>query len=55
MANGLAERLLQRRESPHKASFLELFFDLAFIFALTRLSRALLDDPSLNGGFQVSP
>ncbi|MEU8156480.1 low temperature requirement protein A [Micromonospora sp. NPDC048986] len=54
MANGLAERLLQRRESPHKASFLELFFDLAFIFALTRLSRALLDDPSLNGGFQVS-
>ncbi|MET7671650.1 low temperature requirement protein A [Micromonospora luteifusca] len=53
MANGLAERLLRRREDSRRASFLELFFDLAFIFALTRLSQALLDDPSLNGGFQV--
>ncbi|MDG4808946.1 low temperature requirement protein A [Micromonospora sp. WMMD1120] len=53
MTGGLAGRLLQRRESPRRASFLELFFDLAFIFALTRLSRALLDDPSLNGGIQV--
>ncbi|WCN83427.1 low temperature requirement protein A [Micromonospora sp. LH3U1] len=53
MANGLPGRLLQRREDSRRASFLELFFDLAFIFALTRLSRALLDDPSLNGGFQV--
>ncbi|MDG4759010.1 low temperature requirement protein A [Micromonospora sp. WMMD710] len=53
MANGLPARLLQRRENPRRTSFLELFFDLAFIFALTRLSRALLDDPSLNGGFQV--
>lgn len=53
MASGLAGRLLQRRESPRRTSFLELFFDLAFIFALTRLSRALLDDPSLNGGLQV--
>ncbi|MEV4119850.1 low temperature requirement protein A [Micromonospora sp. NPDC049645] len=54
MASGLAQRLLQRRENPRKASFLELFFDLAFIFALTRLSQALLDDPSLNGGIQVA-
>ncbi|MFI6242947.1 low temperature requirement protein A [Micromonospora sp. NPDC050795] len=54
MAGGLPGRLLLRRENPGKASFLELFFDLAFIFALTRLSRALLDDPSLTGGFQVS-
>ncbi|MET7963306.1 low temperature requirement protein A [Micromonospora zamorensis] len=53
MAGGLAGRLLQRRENPRRTSFLELFFDLAFIFALTRLSRALLDDPSLNGGIQV--
>ncbi|MET7705861.1 low temperature requirement protein A [Micromonospora sp. NPDC005413] len=49
----LSGRLLQRRENPRRASFLELFVDLAFIFALTRLSQALLDDPSLNGGFQV--
>ncbi|MBM0233287.1 low temperature requirement protein A [Micromonospora sp. STR1_7] len=53
MTNGLPGRLLQRRENFRRTSFLELFFDLAFIFALTRLSRALLDDTSLNGGFQV--
>ncbi|WP_433317681.1 low temperature requirement protein A [Micromonospora sp. CA-269861] len=53
MAGGLPGRLLLRRENPGKASFLELFFDLAFIFALTRLSRALLDDLSLGGGFRV--
>ncbi|WP_433538010.1 low temperature requirement protein A [Micromonospora sp. CA-249363] len=53
MANGLPGRLLQKRENPRRTSFLELFFDLAFIFALTRLSRAVVDDPSLNGGFQV--
>ncbi|GLZ58604.1 MULTISPECIES: low temperature requirement protein A [Micromonospora] len=53
MAGRLPGRLLLRRENPGKASFLELFFDLAFIFALTRLSRALLDDLSFTGGFQV--
>ncbi|MBQ0901485.1 low temperature requirement protein A [Micromonospora sp. U21] len=53
MANGLPGRLLQRREDPRRASFLELFFDLAIIFALTRLSRALLSDLTLHGGFQV--
>ncbi|MEU4552386.1 low temperature requirement protein LtrA [Micromonospora violae] len=53
MAGGLPGRLLLRRENPGKTSFLELFFDLAFIFALTRLSRALLDDLSLTGGFRV--
>ncbi|GAB4101437.1 low temperature requirement protein A [Micromonospora taraxaci] len=53
MTNGLANRLLQRRENPRRTSFLELFFDLAFIFALTRLSRVLLDDLSMGGGFRV--
>ncbi|MET8201962.1 low temperature requirement protein A [Micromonospora taraxaci] len=53
MTNGLANRLLQRRENPRRTSFLELFFDLAFIFALTRLSRALLDDLGVGGGFRV--
>ncbi|MFC8300180.1 low temperature requirement protein A [Micromonospora orduensis] len=53
MKNGLPERLLQRRENPRRTSFLELFFDLAFIFALTRLSQALLADHTLNGGFQA--
>ncbi|MGV9212342.1 low temperature requirement protein A [Micromonospora sp. RB23] len=53
MANALPGRLLQKREDPRRTSFLELFFDLAFIFALTRLSRAVVDDPSVNGGFEV--
>ncbi|MEH0930261.1 low temperature requirement protein A [Micromonospora sp. CPCC 205558] len=53
MAGRLPGRLLLRRENPGRTSFLELFFDLAFIFALTRLSRTLLDDLSLNGVFQV--
>ncbi|MEU7585402.1 low temperature requirement protein A [Micromonospora sp. NPDC049230] len=53
MASWLPERLLQKRENPRRTSFLELFFDLAFIFALTRLSRALVDDTSITGGFQV--
>ncbi|MGW0213509.1 low temperature requirement protein A [Micromonospora chokoriensis] len=53
MTNGLANRLLQRRENPRRTSFLELFFDLAFIFALTRLSRALLDDLGVGGGFRT--
>ncbi|MET8231505.1 low temperature requirement protein A [Micromonospora sp. NPDC005298] len=53
MTNGLPERLLQQRENPRRTSFLELFFDLAFIFALTRLSQALLADHSLYGGLQV--
>ncbi|MEU5908192.1 low temperature requirement protein A [Micromonospora sp. NPDC047467] len=53
MASGLPGRLLQRREDPRRASFLELFFDLTVIFALTRLSRAILDDLSIHGGFRV--
>ncbi|WLS45214.1 low temperature requirement protein A [Micromonospora profundi] len=53
MTSGLPERLLQRRENPRRTSFLELFFDLTVIFALTRLSRAFLHDLSILGGFQV--
>ncbi|MEU8012094.1 low temperature requirement protein A [Micromonospora parva] len=53
MAGRLPGRLLLRRENSGRTSFLELFFDLAFIFALTRLSRTLLGDHSLNGAFQV--
>ncbi|MFD6565638.1 low temperature requirement protein A [Micromonospora profundi] len=53
MASGLPGRLLQRRENPRRTSFLELFFDLTVIFALTRLSQAFLHDLSILGGFQV--
>ncbi|WP_446220433.1 low temperature requirement protein A [Micromonospora sp. IBHARD004] len=54
MAKGLPWGLLRQREDPRRASFLELFFDLAFIFALTRLSRELQLDLSLHGAFRVS-
>ncbi|MET7879619.1 low temperature requirement protein A [Micromonospora profundi] len=53
MTSGLPGRLLQRRENPRRTSFLELFFDLTVIFALTRLSQAFLHDLSILGGFQV--
>ncbi|MFC4016481.1 low temperature requirement protein A [Micromonospora sp. GCM10011542] len=46
MSDGLTWQLLRQRERPIRASFLELFFDLAFIFALTRLSQILLADLS---------
>ncbi|WP_326556356.1 low temperature requirement protein A [Micromonospora sp. NBC_01796] len=46
MAGNLAARLLRKREHPRQASALELFFDLAFIFGLTLLSRRLFDDLS---------
>ncbi|MFG3640987.1 hypothetical protein ACGF3C_12065 [Micromonospora sp. NPDC047762] len=34
MAGGLPGRLLLRGENPGRASFLELFFDPAFVFAV---------------------
>ncbi|MFK3985599.1 low temperature requirement protein A [Micromonospora sp. NPDC050397] len=43
----LSERLLRKREHPEVISFYELFFDLALIFALVRLSQRLLNDLSL--------
>jgi low temperature requirement protein LtrA len=39
-----AEQILRKREDARQASFLELFFDLAFIVALTLLSKQLLLD-----------
>ncbi|MET8267822.1 hypothetical protein ACWD8I_03045 [Micromonospora arida] len=44
MAGRLPGQLLLRRENLGKASFLELSFDLAFIFALTRLWVIVLFD-----------
>lgn len=41
--------LLRRRDEPLQASFLELFFDLAFVLALRQLSLVLLADVSLAG------
>ncbi|MEV1332739.1 low temperature requirement protein A [Micromonospora costi] len=44
-----SERVLRHREDPVSASFLELFFDLAFVFALSQLAAVLLADLSIVG------
>lgn len=41
------ERLLQKRKNPREISSYELFFDLAMIFALTRVSQRMMVHPSL--------
>ena len=43
------ERLLRGGDSPLSASFLELFFDLAFVLALSQLAGHLLHDLTLVG------
>ncbi|WBB65543.1 hypothetical protein [Micromonospora sp. WMMD812] len=35
-----SERLLRQRKDPERATFLELFFDLAFVLALSQLANA---------------
>ena len=47
-----ADGLLRRPEQP-RATFLELFFDLVFVFALARLSQGLLQHLSWSGAFQT--
>ncbi|MGV9766217.1 low temperature requirement protein A [Micromonospora tulbaghiae] len=54
MANGLRGHLLRPRAASHRASFLELFFDLAFLLALNRLSLTLEHDLSLGGAFRTA-
>ena len=46
MTTSRAAELLRRPEEPRRATFLELFFDLVFIFALTQLSHGLIRDLS---------
>ncbi|MEV4754251.1 low temperature requirement protein A [Micromonospora sp. NPDC049559] len=41
------ERLLRKRRNPREISFHELFFDLAMIFALTRVAQRVLDELTL--------
>jgi low temperature requirement protein LtrA len=42
MTRSRAGELLRKPEQPPRASFLELFFDLVFVFAFTRVSQQLL-------------
>ncbi|GAA5191548.1 low temperature requirement protein A [Rugosimonospora acidiphila] len=53
MTQSRALHFLRRATDPRRASYLELFFDLAFIFALMRLSRLLLSDLSLIGAARM--
>ena len=48
-----AATLLRGPEDPGRATFLELFFDLVFVFALFRLSQGLLERLSWSGVFQT--
>ena len=44
MTTGGAAELLRRREGPERTTFLELFLDLVFVLALTRISQRLVED-----------
>ncbi|WP_422734221.1 low temperature requirement protein A [Micromonospora sp. WMMD558] len=44
---------LRRPEAPQQATFLELFFDLAFVLALAQLSHLLLDHLTWSGAAQT--
>jgi low temperature requirement protein LtrA len=47
LASSVADRLIREPQDPRRVVYLELFFDLAFLLALTRLSRNL--SAHLNG------
>lgn len=53
MRSGRAERLLRTPEDPRRASYLELFFDLAFVLALTQLTRSLARNLDLAGALHT--
>ncbi|SCG35347.1 low temperature requirement protein A [Micromonospora inositola] len=44
MADQRGEEFLRGKATSPRATFLELFFDVAFVFALTRVSNRLVDD-----------
>jgi low temperature requirement protein LtrA len=53
MTTSRAGGLLRRPGDPKQATFLELFFDLVFVVALTQLSFALMQDLTWRGAFQA--
>ncbi|MEV4821853.1 low temperature requirement protein A [Micromonospora sp. NPDC049274] len=48
------ERLLRGDDAPLSASFLELFFDLAFVLALSQLAEHLLNDLTWGGTLRTA-
>jgi low temperature requirement protein LtrA len=56
MAGAAASASLLRARTTHehgRVTFFELFFDLVFVFAVTQLSHALLEHPSMLGVMQT--
>ena len=53
MTTSRAAELLRKPRSPQRATFLELFFDLVFVLALTQLSRGLIQHLTWTGAFQT--
>jgi low temperature requirement protein LtrA len=53
MTPSRAAELLRKPGSPQWATFLELFFDLVFVLALTQLSRGLIQHLTWTGPFQT--
>jgi low temperature requirement protein LtrA len=47
------DALLRGPEAPQRPTYLELFFDLAFVFALSQLSREVSQHLSWSGAFQT--
>ena len=48
-----AAELMRKPGDPQRATFLELFFDLVFVVAISQLSRGLLQDLGWGGAFRA--
>ncbi|TDC39766.1 low temperature requirement protein A [Micromonospora sp. 15K316] len=53
MTRSNAAELVRKAGDPQRATFLELFFDLVFVLALTQLSRGLTEDLGWSGAFRT--
>ncbi|MEU8299969.1 low temperature requirement protein A [Micromonospora sp. NPDC048909] len=54
MTSSPLPRILRRRGEPEYPTFLELFFDLVYIFMLSRLAAGFAEDLSLRGAAQTA-
>ncbi|MFC3505311.1 low temperature requirement protein A [Micromonospora krabiensis] len=48
------QRLLRRPDDPDRPAFLELFFDLVYVFALTQLTHLLIKKLNWQGAFEAA-
>ncbi|MGQ5263194.1 low temperature requirement protein A [Micromonospora sp. ZYX-F-536] len=53
MTTSRAAKLLRKPGDPQRATFLELFFDLAFVYVLSQLSQVLSQDLTWRGAFHT--